>query len=74
VPTGYDARCGKEPARITWEENVLVLPALDSRFEVSTAVTMKNAVFWDVTPCGSCTNLLEERHVVTFQETAFFRN
>jgi hypothetical protein len=27
------------------------------RFEVSTAVTMKNAVFWDVTPCGSCKNL-----------------
>jgi hypothetical protein len=26
------------------------------RFEVSTAVTMKNAVFWDVTPCGSCKN------------------
>jgi hypothetical protein len=24
------------------------------RFEVSTAVTMKNAVFWDVTPSGSC--------------------
>jgi hypothetical protein len=24
------------------------------RFEVSTAVTMKNGVFWDVTPCGSC--------------------
>jgi hypothetical protein len=24
------------------------------RFEVSTAVAMKNAVFWDVTPCGSC--------------------
>jgi hypothetical protein len=22
------------------------------RFEVFTAVTMKNAVFWDVTPCG----------------------
>jgi hypothetical protein len=22
-------------------------------FEVLTAVTMKNAVFWDVTPCGS---------------------
>jgi hypothetical protein len=20
------------------------------------AVTMKNAVFWDVTPCGSCKN------------------
>jgi hypothetical protein len=24
------------------------------RFEVFTAVTMKNAVFWDVTPCRSC--------------------
>jgi hypothetical protein len=24
------------------------------RFEVFTAVTMKNVVFWDVTPCGSC--------------------
>jgi hypothetical protein len=26
------------------------------RFEVSTAMAMKNAVFWDVTPCGSCKN------------------
>jgi hypothetical protein len=26
------------------------------RFEVLTAVTMKNGVFWDVTPCGSCKN------------------
>jgi hypothetical protein len=26
------------------------------RFEVFTAVTMKNCVFWDVTPCGSCKN------------------
>jgi hypothetical protein len=26
------------------------------RFEVSTAVTMKNAVFWDVAPCESCVN------------------
>jgi hypothetical protein len=24
------------------------------RFEIFTAVTMKNAVYWDVTPCGSC--------------------
>jgi hypothetical protein len=24
------------------------------RFEVFTAVSMKNGVFWDVTPCGSC--------------------
>jgi hypothetical protein len=26
------------------------------RFEAFTAVTMKNNVFWDVTPCGSCKN------------------
>jgi hypothetical protein len=26
------------------------------RFEVFTAVTMKNGVFWDVTPYGSCKN------------------
>jgi hypothetical protein len=26
------------------------------RFEVLTAVTMKNCVFWDVTPRGNCTN------------------
>jgi hypothetical protein len=26
------------------------------KFEVFTAVTMKNRVFWDVTPCGSCKN------------------
>jgi hypothetical protein len=25
-------------------------------FEVFTAVTMNNAVFWDITPCGSCKN------------------
>jgi hypothetical protein len=23
-------------------------------FEVFMAVAMKNAIFWDVTPCGSC--------------------
>jgi hypothetical protein len=26
------------------------------RFEVFTAVTIKNAVFWDVTPRGTCKN------------------
>jgi hypothetical protein len=32
------------------------------RSEVFTAVTMKTAVFWDVTPCGSLrTNVSEER-------------
>jgi hypothetical protein len=28
------------------------------RFGVFTAMTMKNGVFWDVTPCCSCKNLL----------------
>jgi hypothetical protein len=28
----------------------------DVRFEVFTAVTVKNGVFWDVPPCGSCNN------------------
>jgi hypothetical protein len=27
------------------------------RFKVFTVVAMKNAVFWDVTPCGSCKNI-----------------
>jgi hypothetical protein len=26
------------------------------RFEVFTAMTMKNAVYWDVAPCSSCVN------------------
>jgi hypothetical protein len=29
---------------------------LSVRFEVFTAVTMKNGVFWVVTTCGSCKN------------------
>jgi hypothetical protein len=28
----------------------------DVRFEVFTEVTMKNGIFWYVTPCGSCKN------------------
>jgi hypothetical protein len=31
-------------------------PIVNLRFEVFTAVTTKNGVFWDVTPCGSCKN------------------
>jgi hypothetical protein len=46
--------------------------------------TLKNAVFWDVTPCGSCKSRRfggtwrlhhhgdKNRHGVTFQKTAFF--
>jgi hypothetical protein len=34
------------------------------RFEVFTAVTMKNDVFWVVTPCGSCKNLRSVRRLL----------
>jgi hypothetical protein len=36
------------------------------RFEVFTAVTMKNDVFWDVTPCGSCKNRVSEELGASF--------
>jgi hypothetical protein len=36
------------------------------RFGVFTVVTMKNAVFWDVTP------FLQDPHGITSQKTAFF--
>jgi hypothetical protein len=35
---------------------VLANNVIPFRFEVFPAVTMKNNVFWDVTPCGSCKN------------------
>jgi hypothetical protein len=34
----------------------ILMERLGVRFEVFTAVTMKNGVFWDVTPCVSCKN------------------
>jgi hypothetical protein len=36
------------------------------RFEVFTAVTMKNGVFWDVTPRGSCKNRVSEELSASF--------
>jgi hypothetical protein len=49
------------------------------RFEVFTAVTMKNAVFWDVASCRSCVNrrleeprFTQDLHGTTSQKTAFF--
>jgi hypothetical protein len=33
-----------------------ILRIISVRFEVFTAVTMKNGVLFDVTPCGSCKN------------------
>jgi ribosome biogenesis protein Nip4 len=40
--------------RYRWR--ALVNSVMNVRFEVFTAVTMKNGVFWVVTPCGSCKN------------------
>jgi hypothetical protein len=37
-------------------KNVYIQNDTHERFEVFTAVTMKNCVFWDVTPCDSCKN------------------
>jgi hypothetical protein len=36
---------------------------MNVRFEVFVAVTMKNAVFWDLTRCGSCKNLHSEKRI-----------
>jgi hypothetical protein len=41
------------------KQTSLCIPEASShhvRFEVFTALTMKNGVFWDVTPHGSCKN------------------
>jgi hypothetical protein len=42
----------REIPRILWNTEIYYL----ARFEVFTAVTMKNGVFWVVTSCGSCKN------------------
>jgi hypothetical protein len=45
--------------------------------EVFTAVTIKNAVSWDVAPCTSCVPpkrlFTQDRHGSTYQETAFLK-
>jgi hypothetical protein len=40
-----------EPYKL--RDNLLSNISVYVRFEVFTAVAMKNAVFWDVTPCSS---------------------
>jgi hypothetical protein len=50
-----------------------------AKFEVFTAVTMKDAVFWDVAPCRSCEPALHrdvcshDIHGATSQKTELFR-
>jgi hypothetical protein len=43
----------EEDATIITKDKLLDKKKKYGRFEVFTAVTMNNAVFWDVTPCGS---------------------
>jgi hypothetical protein len=50
--------------------NVFQLRSVDVRFEVFTAVTMKNGVFWVVPPKR---RFLQEPHGVTTQKTPFFK-
>jgi hypothetical protein len=35
------------------------------KVEVFKVVTIKNAVFWNVTPCGSCENDVSEERIVS---------
>jgi hypothetical protein len=43
----------------SWPAMVIALLNISTvvRFEVFTSVAMKNAVFWDVAPCGYCVDL-----------------
>jgi hypothetical protein len=43
---------------------------VDQKTEEDTGKTMKNAVFWDVTPCGCCNNRVSEGYIAsTFRIT-----
>jgi hypothetical protein len=41
---------------VSFEEGTEYLNIIHMRFEIFTAVTMKNVVFWDVAPCRACVN------------------
>jgi hypothetical protein len=64
LPLGrYSSHAGYNPLSFFLSSNQITPSAPCSqmvsvyvRFEVFTAVTMKNGVVWDVTPCGSCKN------------------
>jgi hypothetical protein len=46
----------------------VITSSRDERFEVFTAVSMKNGVFWDVPPCGSCKNRRSQIFVTLMKE------
>jgi hypothetical protein len=62
-----------ENLSLSWIIFVLTEINQHEGFLVFTAVTMKNAIFWDVTPCGFCENL-QEPQGVTSQMVTFFKS
>jgi hypothetical protein len=59
IGRGYVSQQGKDDCLLFLIGNFYgnnVQNLLFGTFEVFTAVTMKNAVFWDVAPCRSCVN------------------
>jgi hypothetical protein len=48
--------CDTLPSLLQYHSIYFLVFILLVRFEVFTAVTMKNGVFWDVKPYGSCKN------------------
>jgi cytidine deaminase len=51
-----------------------ILNEIVVRFEVFTAVTTKNGVLWDVTPCGYCKNPYKSHTAVDTNILLFFKN
>jgi hypothetical protein len=56
VEGGWDGMDWISLAQDTYNWRALVNSVINVRFEAFTAVTMKNFVFWVVTPCDSCKN------------------
>jgi hypothetical protein len=50
------AKCSSAGGSRTTKQLHFIPVILSVIFEVFTEATMKNAVFWDITPCGSCKN------------------
>jgi hypothetical protein len=48
--------CSRKLREVDLKNRVIALKLENVRFEVFTAVTMKNSVFWDVAPCRSGVN------------------
>jgi hypothetical protein len=83
----YYKRCVKEirypPINKVSNERALIYTAQQGpckhtmhhvRFEVFMAVAMKNAVFWDIMPCGSCKNrYIRGTHCLHYQGDKIWR-